>query len=180
MKARNILLTGFFLGSILVSCFVGCKPPQTTGNIPFNEDSVRSHILPIKEAVALTANFRTVRDSFYNRLPALKAAFNLGKAEGFNRDAIAVLLNQQDVSGKASAGIRIYYGLDPKGELRLVLVPYDINGNDIINELIGNKTVVLPGISAANAAGTSGQTIQNGQRCPVICGNSVSGLGGSN
>jgi hypothetical protein len=180
MKARILPLPGFLLGPVLIICFFGCKPPQTTGKIPFNEDSVRNHILPIKEAVAYTAKFRSVRDSFYNQLPPLKTALNLGKAEGFNRDAIAVLLNQIDASGRQSAGIRIYFGLDRNGEVRLVLVPYDIDGNDIINELIGNKTVVLPGIPAANAAGTNGQTIENGQRCPVICGNSLSGLNGGN
>ena len=180
MKSRNLSFSGFLLGPVLMSCFIGCNPPPTTGKIPFNEDSVRNHILPIKEAVVYTTKFRTARDSFYKQYPPLQTALNLGQAESFNRDAIAVLLNQIDPSGRESAGIRIYYGLDRNGEVRLVLVPYDTNGNDIINELIGNKTVVLPGIPTANAAGTSGQTIENGQRCPVICGNSVSGLNGGN
>ena len=177
MKTRNLQLPAFILISVFITCLMGCTPPPMA-NIPFSEDSVRNHILPIKEAVAYTANFRTVRDSFYNRLPSLKTSLNLGQAEAFNRDALAVLLNQKDASGNQAAGVRIYYGLDRNADVRMVLVPYDNMGNDIINELIGNKTVGIPGIPSAQAAGTNGQTIENGQRCPVICGNSLSGLNG--
>jgi len=120
------------------------------------------------------------RDTFYKQLPALQTALNLGQAEAFNRDAIAVLLNQKDSLGNPAAGIRIYYGLDKNGLVRQVLVPYDSKGNDIINQLISNKAVKIPGISTATAAGTDGQTVENGQRCPVICDNGVSGLNGGN
>jgi len=163
----------------LIAGITGCNPPAPVGNIPVNEDSVRGHILPISQAVAYTAKFRSTRDTFYKQLPPLGKLLNLGQAEAFNRDAIAVLLNQKDTSGNQAAGIRIYYGLDEGGQVRMVLVPYDKNGNDIINQLIGNKVVSIPGISSANAFWTDGQTIENGQRCPTVCGSGFGGLGGS-
>jgi hypothetical protein len=157
---------------------VGCNPTSPV-NIPVNEDSVRSHILPIQEAVSYTKNFRAIRDSSYKQLPTLKNALNFGQAEGFNRDAIAVLLNQQDGSGAKAAGIRIYYGLDKGGEVRMILVPYDSRGNDIVAQLVGNKVVRVPGIASANAFVSNGQTIEEGQRCPVICDSGMSGLNGN-
>jgi len=105
---------------------------------------------------------------------------NLGEAEAFNRDAVAVLLNQKDAQGNPAAGVRVYYGVDRQGQVRLVLVPYDSKGNDIIGQLIGNKSVSIPGISSAQAFDSPGQTVENGQRCPVVCDNGTSGLGGGN
>jgi hypothetical protein len=178
MKTRLSFQAVFFLIIGAMIALAGCTP-QTPGNIPFNEDSVRSHILPIQEAVRYTEHFRTARDSSYRQLPSLKGTLDFGQAEGFNRDAIAVLLNQQDASGARAAGIRIYYGLDEKGQVRMILVPYDEKGNDIIHELIGNKVVRIPGIPAASAFAANGQTIEDGQRCPVVCDSGISGLNGN-
>jgi hypothetical protein len=178
MKAKQNFGLVFLILFLWMIAAVGCTP-QPLANIPVNEDSVRSHILPIQDAVNFTRNFRSKRDSSYQRLPALKNELNFGQAEGFNRDAIAVLLNQQDASGNKAAGIRIYYGLDKAGQVRMVLVPYDSRGNDIINELVGNKVVHIPGIPSANAFTGSGQTIEDGQRCPVVCDNGISGLNGN-
>ena len=163
----------------LISIGVACNQPKVTGAIPVNEDSVRSHILPIEAARGYSRNFRSVRDSFYKQVPGLRQAMDLGQAEAFNRDAIAVLLNQKDPQGNPAAGVRMYYGLDRQGQVRLVLVPYDIHGNDIINTLVSDKTVSIPGVSPAKAFADGGQTIENGQRCPVICDNS-SGLNSGN
>lgn len=162
-----------FLSLILIT---GCNQQTGGGGIPVNEDSVRAHILPIKEAVEYTARFRSTRDTFYKQLPNMEHALNFGQAEAFNRDAVAILLNQKDSSGNQAAGVRIYYGLDQGGQVRMVLVPYDSHGNDIINQLITNKAVRIPGIPSANAFSSDGQTIENGQRCPTICGSGTSGL----
>lgn len=177
MKTRKSLQLASVVLFVWILAALGCTPPGPV-NIPFNEDSVRSHILPIGEAISYTKNFRSVRDSSF-KLSTLKNSAIFGQAEGFNRDAIAVLLNQQDASGAKAAGIRIYYGLDREGQVRMILVPYDNKGNDIINELIGNKVVSIPGIPAASAFATNGQTIENGQRCPVVCDNGTSGLNGN-
>jgi hypothetical protein len=158
---------------------IGCTQPlKFPGSIPVNEDSVRRHILPIAEAVEYTAHFRTVRDTFYKQHPPLGNAMNMGQAEAFNRDAIAILLNQKDASGNDAAGVRIYYGLDKNGLVKMILVPYDSRGNDIINKLVGEKAVSVPGLSSANAFGSDGQTIEVGQRCPTICSDGTSGLNG--
>ena len=161
--------------------FTAChQPSPTVAGIPVNEDSVRRHIMPIETAIEYTKRFRSTRDTFYNRVPSLQKAMDLGQAEAFNRDAIAILLNQMDQSGHSAAGLRIYYGLDKDGLTRMILVPYDEKGNDIINTLITEKTVSIPGVSAAYATGGPGQTIEQGQRCPTVCSSSASGLTGGN
>jgi hypothetical protein len=170
MKTKNSYRLSFIFGTLLIASIVGCKQPgATSGKIPVNEDSIRRHILPIADAIEYTKNFRTIRDTFYNQQPPLKNALNLGQGEAFNRDAIAVLLNQKDSAGNEAAGVRIYYGLDKAGNVRMVLVPYDANGNDIINQLIGDKAVKIPGIASAYADNSNGQTIEAGQRCPTVC-----------
>jgi hypothetical protein len=178
MKKKHVARVGV-VASLLFGCLVGCKEPTFSGTIPVNEDSVRDHILPIEAAVGYTKNFRIVKDSFSRQLPNFESSLNLGLAEAFNRDAIAVLLNQKDAQGNPAAGVRIYYGLDRKGQVRMVLVPYDSRGNDIINQLIGNKSANIPGIPSANAFAAAGQTVEEGQRCPTLCDNGTSGLAGN-
>lgn len=178
MKTRHSYHSACLILMVWIFASMGCTP-QTSSNIPVNEDSVRSHILPIGDAISYTKKFRVVRDSAYRQAPVFKNGLDLGQAEAFNRDAIAVLLNQQDASGVKAAGVRIYYGVDLRGQVRMILVPYDIHGNDIINELIGNKVVHIPGIPSASAFTGNGQTIEQGQRCPVICDSGASGLTGN-
>jgi hypothetical protein len=176
MKAKQITWTVFSLMTALI-ILNGCgQPPKQalTGDIPYNEANVRKHIISIDEARAYTASYRNTTDSFDKQLPALKTAYDLGRAEAFNRDAIIVLLNQKDSLGNPAAGIRIYYGLDKGGQIRAVLVPYDSLGNDIIHQLTSNSAVSIPGISSAKAYWDNGQAIENGQRCPTAC----SGTGG--
>ena len=170
----RLLLVSFF--ALLFILFIGCDN-QKNEDIPYNEGNIRENILPIKDAIRYTADFRNTRDTFYKRVPDLERMLNLAKAESFNRDAIAVLLNQKDSSGAYAAGIRMYLGRDQQGQVRYILVPYDSKGNDIINKLITDKAVSIPGIPSAYAQSGDGQTIENGQRCPTICDNGGSGLG---
>jgi hypothetical protein len=179
MKKKHVYPMWLLAGIVMVFAF-GCKEQKSSGLIPVNEDSVRAHILSIEAAVGYTKNFRAIRDSFYRQLPHFESALNFGQAEAFNRDAIAVLLNQKDSMGNAAAGVRVYYGLDRDGRVRMVLVPYDIHGNDIINQLIANRTTLIPGIPSASAFTGNGQTVEDGQRCPVDCDNGGSGLNGGN
>jgi len=176
-------MTTFWQGLLVfisITIVISCNQPSGggVGNIPVNEDSVRPHILSIKEGIAYTGKFRNTRDTFYRQVPPLEKMLNMGQAESFNRDAVAVLLNQKDSSGKQAAGIRIYYGVDISGQVRMVLVPYDAQGNDIINQLIDNKAVKIPGIPSASAYSGSGQVVENGQRCPTLCSSGSSGLNG--
>jgi len=156
----------------------GCRGETNPGAIPVNEDSVRDHIFPIQAAIALTSHFSMARDSFDRQIPVLESGISMGQAEALKRDAIAVLLNQRDSLGREASGIRIYYGPDRNRQIRMVLVPNDNAGNDMNHELIDNKTVLVPRISRASAFSRNGQTNENGQRCPAICDNGTSGLGG--
>jgi hypothetical protein len=176
MKARHNSWASFLLLAALVILINSCDQPKTiaTGDIPYNEDSVKSHIISIDVARTYTSTFRNMTDTFDRQLPQLKSGYDLGRAEAFNRDVMALLLNQKDSLGNPAAGIRIYYGLDKGGQVRTVLVPYDKNGNDIIKQLITDKAVSIPGVSSAKAYWDNGQVIENGQRCPTAC----SGTGG--
>jgi hypothetical protein len=156
----------------LVFATAGCRQ-QPAGEIPVNTDKVRDHIISEETARGYTAAFRAVTDSFYKKVPDLQKALNLAQAESFNRDAIAILLNQTDSAGNFAAGVRIYNGVDRNGQVRVVLVPYDNNGNDIIHQLVGTKSVAIPGIAPANAQPMLGQAVENGQRCPPICSGTV-------
>jgi hypothetical protein len=178
MKFRVPFGSMLFLALAGIAITSGCAP-NSAGQIPYNEDSVRTHVLSISQGIQYTKEFRLRRDSTYQHLPGLSREFNLGQAEAFNRDAVAVLLNQQDASGARASGIRIYNGVDREGQVRMVLVPYDSHGNDIVNTLVGEKAVRIPGLPTAEAAGGGGQVIEEGQRCPVVCDNGNSGLSGN-
>jgi hypothetical protein len=139
------------------------------GGIPVDEKLARVHVIPIKEAKAYTNSFETGRADLAKKIgdtAYLVDTFNLPNAEMFNRHAIALLLNQE-----GAEGIRIYFGRDAKGQVRLVLLPVDKEGKNIIRKLIPNNTVSIPGISPAYAQ-EEGEAIENGQRCPTMCDNS--------
>jgi len=146
-----------------------------------NYDSVKPHLLPIADAIRYTAAFRQAMDSFH----VGKKDSLFPKAEAFNSDAIAILLQQKDSSGAPAAGVRIYYGRLPDGTVHMILVPYDSKGNDMITPLTPAKPKEkdVPGVSSPRALTADtppGQTIEQGQWCPTVCDNGGSGLGGHN
>jgi len=147
-----------------------CRQPPQKGPIPFNPKQASVHTIPIDDAARLTRTFRATRDSAVKSIQ-LDAFLKLPSAETFNRDAFAVLLNQKDAQG-----IRIYYGADAQGHVKLVMVPVDSRGNDIIVKLLdgnerGEKAVgFIPGITTAVAQTSDAQAMENGQRCdPPPC-----------
>ena len=156
-----------FLIILLVTLFVvGCGQ----GNkIPVDEAKAREQVIPVKQGIAYQDSFVSARNQLARLLTDssfLNRKFNLPNAETFNRDAIALLLNAEGPDGLA-AGIRVYLGTDEKGLMRIVLVPVDKNGKDIIGPLLGNKTALnIPGVSSAYAQGGDGQVVENGQVCP--------------
>ncbi|HVM88901.1 MAG TPA: hypothetical protein VMT76_12000 [Puia sp.] len=158
MKSKNILMLVTVLpvfSVFLTSCY--------RDKIRFNKERALQQIIPIEQARSLQKNFiashetlsRVVADSSF-----LKNHFNLPNAETFNRDMISVLLNQDSADG-----IRIYYGEDEKGQIRLVLLPVDAKGHDIVNTLV-TAAIKVPGISNAFADGSGGQAGETGQGCP--------------
>ena len=166
INASNRLNQFFFLLSFaIVLAVISCNN-QDAGKIPINEKIAAEQVIPVEQGTAYQNRFiaaRTelalqVKDSTF-----LSTKFNLPNAETFSRDAIGLLLNQQGADG-----IKIYYGTDEKGQVKLVLVPVDKNGKDIITTLIGRTTALhIPGVPSANATPPGGgQVVENGQVCP--------------
>jgi len=156
----------------------GCNPNegQDKGKA-YNEDSVRNHIISVDLARQYTRNFRASIDSFNRICTSFKDSMKFGHAEEFPADVFyAMLAEHNDKQGNAR-GIRIYYGRGPNGEIKLVLVPVDSVGNDIIGHIVELNGKPAPGTAHTEALTTDdGQTIEQGQRCPPVC----SGTGGLN
>jgi hypothetical protein len=179
--------SAIFLFLAVVSTFSlsGCGGTSVDCFPPINLDSVKTHVLAIQTATKMTADFRNARDTFQAKCPGFKENMRFGNAEAFNSDAIRILLQQKDSTGKLAAGLRIYYGLDKiTGQVSVILVPIDIHGNDIINLLlVQDKDKQVPGVSPKTQSLTldnaGGQTIEQGQQCPTLCDNGSSGLGGN-
>ncbi|GAA0550886.1 hypothetical protein [Chitinophaga japonensis] len=181
MKQNRFAYATALLASVL---FAACQqPPDNKGgkDIPFDTAKAWVHAIHIDTAAQLTRDFRAARERLRKLVGStqqnLDSILQLPSAEAFNRDAIAVLLNQEDAQG-----IRIYYGRGSKGEVKLVLVPIDSKGNDIVTTLLDSTSNrseqavgYIPGISTARAGArrAAAQAMENGQRCdPPPCGTS--------
>lgn len=165
-----VLFSLIALSTLLLS---GCGERPGGGEPPINEDSVKPHIIPIQLAAAYTKDFRANIDSFNQKCPTFKEQMKFGNAEAFPSDLYRILLKQKDSTGTIASGIRIYYGRSTDGLIRLVMVPYDKNGNDIINKMVSMDAKQLPGVSpeakTATSSTSDGQAGEDGQRCPSIC-----------
>ncbi|MBS1917611.1 MAG: hypothetical protein JST87_15180 [Bacteroidetes bacterium] len=159
MKAQHVRL--LLVVSLMISILAtGCYRKK----IQINETSAQNEVISIDQAVAYQKSFisgraelhRLVSDSSF-----LPTHFDMGNAETFSKDAIALLLN---VDGADS--VRIYRGVNEKGQVNFILLPVDKNGKDIITTLIGNKLVLIPGIPKVQAQSGGGQAVEQGQNCP--------------
>jgi hypothetical protein len=168
MKQSRFLV----FSALLVTTFTwaGCKNDNGGGDgkIPFDERRAEQSVIPIDTAKQYQANFINARETLGRLIGDtnfLRQNFNLPNAESFTRDAIILLLNQTGADG-----IRVYYGKDNAGGVRLVLLPVDKNGKDIQAVLINRgqtNAISIPGISSAQAAPASdAQAVENGQTCP--------------
>lgn len=151
-----------FLLVLLMVLYSSCK--DRSGKIAFNEERARQQIIPVKQGSQYSLNFVNVRDSVLPKLIRdslfLDQRFNLPIAETFNRDAIIALLNADGADG-----IRVYFGNDDKGLVRLVLMPVDKDGNDILAKLtqtIGDKAAAQ--VSKVDVK--DAESVENGQRPP--------------
>jgi len=161
MKTSPLNLIAVLTITLLIGGCSAAGPEQC----PVNADRAKTEIIPISQA----KQYRTSYDAGLVQLaeqlknPAfLKDSFNLPQAEMFNRDAIGALLNVEGADG-----VRIYLGRDNAGQIRLVLLPVDKNGKDIITRLIPGTTKTTD--STVKAADDEGEAIENGQRCPTMC-----------
>jgi hypothetical protein len=164
---------------LLVSGMSACGPNghQEDGKIPFNEDSVQNHIISIGLAREYTHDFRVAIDSFNRICGNFKDSMKFGYAESFPRDVFAALLDESDPKQGTAKGIRIYYGRGPNGTIRLVMVPYDSLGNDMIGHIVDLKGKPAPGNAHVEALSAgAGQAAEEGQQCPTLCDNGGSGL----
>ncbi len=159
-STRQFLLV---IACLLVLAVVGCNNKEA-GKIPIDEKRAAEQVIPVEQGIAYQNRFTAARTELAGLLKDstfLARKFNLANAESFNRDAIGLLLNQNGADG-----IKIYFGSDEKGQVKLVLVPVDKNGKDIITGLLGNNTALtIPGISSAYAQ-QGGKVVENGQVCP--------------
>jgi len=137
---------------------------------PLNEDSVKPHVIPLSYAIELTKDFRTSIDTFNTKCPGFKDSMQFGYSEAFNSDSYRLLLRQKDSSGRFAAGIRIYYGRGKTGRIQLVMVPYDVNGNDILNHLIAMDEKPSSDSTKVKSLTVGGaQALEEGQHCPYVC-----------
>jgi len=145
---------------------LGCQQNQGGGNndgtLKFDTAIAAKSVIPIAEAVTLQQNFirtfgevkKLIRDTSY-----LTKNFNIPNGEAFSKDALLLLLSQ-----KEATGIRVYYGKDSKGVVRLVLLPVRKDGSVIYNKLIASGKPAPD--SASSALSSAVQAVETGQTCP--------------
>src|SRR5215211_4997956 len=101
--------------------------------IPVDNRQAQQYIISVKQAKEYTTSFEQGRTELGRKLGDssrfLTDSFNLPNAEMFSRHAIALLLNVE-----GAENVRIYLGRDPQGQVRLVLLPVDKNGKNIITK----------------------------------------------
>jgi hypothetical protein len=155
-----IIVAGFAALSLAIA---GCN----------DEQRAKEHIISMRKADGYRKSFASTKDSLYHLVSDtdfLDKKFNLPVAEMFNRDAIALLLNQEGADG-----IRIYFGRDEEGYVRLVLLPVDKNGKDIHKTLLDStETKKEPAagdqkVMKQTMDNLDGDAVEVGQRCPTIC-----------
>jgi hypothetical protein len=174
LKPKGILQTILLLlitGSILH--LMSCNPGAGGNGAepPINPDTVKNHVISISEARQLTANFRAMTDTLNRTVAHYKDSMDFGRAESFPTDVFRELLQKTD-SSSTVYGIRIYYGRDPNGKIRTILVPYDSLGKDIIRHY-ADFNQPGPGAHVEALTTGGGQALQNATRCPPACGDSL-------
>jgi len=165
----------FLLIVVVTFTFSGCEGGPG-GEPPINEDSVKPHVISLATAIRYTTDYRNAADTLNVKCPGFKDSFQMGYSNAFNGDSYRLLLKQTDSNGRKAAGIRIYYGLSKEdGKVRLVMVPYDVNGNDILKHLISVDEKPSAGADTqkkakALTAGDGGaQALEDATRCPPVC-----------
>jgi hypothetical protein len=169
---------------LITAAFTGCGTTEDSDKItgPVNEDTVRYHTIPIALAREYTANFRASIDSFNHSARGFQDSMRFGHAEAFPSDVFIKLMGEHNEKQGKAVGIRIYYGRDNvTGEIRLVLVPYDSKGNDMVDHLADINGRPAANVTplhteALKVSFSNGQAMDEGQRCPTLCDDGGSGL----
>jgi hypothetical protein len=168
MKQHPPFLTLLLFAFVLIT-IQACRSKQ---NFPYEESNAERFIISLERGKKMTESFRRgvtelsgkVTDPNY-----LRTGFQLPVAVQFNKDVMALLLNQKDSTGNYAEGIRMYFARNDSNQVTLVLVPHDKNNKDILNRLITKDVTFIPGISAAFAQQRNAQVADNALRCPTFC-----------
>lgn len=170
MKHRTFIR--HLLPLMAVMALTQCTTPtsrQDAGaitEIPLDKNKASLHVITAEEARMLRTGFLAGKKDLQAKIPGnyLDSTFNMPEGETFNRDAIIALLNAPEATD-----IRIYLGKDAKGQVRMILLPVDSSGTDILTTLVaGAQALKVPGIPSAKAQ-SGGQAMESGQRCPPLC-----------
>lgn len=176
LKPARLVQALFFLLIIASVCHFSACQPAAPGGEAINQDSVKRHLISIDSAIRYTTSFRASVDGFNKNVPHFADSMRFGNAEAFNKDLFRELLLQSNAKQGPAAGIRIYFGRDNTGLIRLVLVPYDSAGNDIINHIMDLNGKPITGAHVEALTVSDGQAGEDGIRCPTLCDDGSSGL----
>ena len=171
LRPGTLTLPAFLLIASFTFTLFSCGGGPDHGKPPYNVDSVKNHVIPLSMAIELTKDFRRSIDTFNQKCPGFKDSMQFGYSEAFNSDSYNLLLDQKDSTGKPAAGIRIYYGVGKNGQIKLILVPYDVNGNDILHHLVSidNSKTPAGGAKTESLIVDGPQALEEGQHCPPTC-----------
>jgi hypothetical protein len=165
---------------LFLSGISGCGPQHDGGDRgkpTINQDTLRNHAIPISLAKQYTRAFQASLDTNLHLSPKALDSVRFIHAEEFPSDVFYDLLEQNNPKQGHAKGIRIYLGRDASGQVKLVLVPVDSLGNDIINHLVNMNGKPVPGTAHVEALQVNdGQGYEEGQSCPTACDNGGSGL----
>jgi hypothetical protein len=155
----------------------GCGPNGAGAPVPYNEDTVRNHVIPVDSAIELAHSFQRAVDSFNVVCANFKDSLRFSRAEEFPADVFAALLAEKNEKQGSAKGIRIYFGRGRDGMIKLVMVPVDSLGNDMIGHIVDVKGAAATSNKQAEVLKVSnGQAVEQGQHCPPFCDDSGSGF----
>lgn len=109
-----------------------------------------SHFISLQRAIAMTGLYRNQKENIL--APAFQNTNTLPICETFHRSDIDTILAKPSCHA-----LRIYLGMDESLQVRLILVPVNEQGQDILPLLNAPKD------------GDDDDIVEEGQRCPTIC-----------
>ncbi len=175
MQRKFVFLnTGcLFLCLVLLA---GCKAQSKIGGdrggkYPYDADNANRYVIPVSQAVKYQQGFMETRKEIGRLIQNpgyLEKNFNIPNGESFSKDALLLLLNQKD-----AVGVRMYYGKDEKGAVRLILMPVRKDGSVIYAKLkpvlrrqAMRASDLAAGQPAAARAMMEAEAVETGQTCP--------------